>query len=46
MRQRCRGFTLLELMIVIVLIGVLLGMATLLTPWRDLLLRLEKRWSL
>ena len=27
-------------------IGVLLGMATLLTPWRDLLLRLEKRWSL
>ena len=27
-------------------IGVLLGMATLLTPWRDMLLRLEKRWSL
>ena len=25
-------------------IGVLLGMATLLTPWRDLLQRLEKRW--
>ncbi|WP_150713554.1 type II secretion system minor pseudopilin GspH [Pseudomonas fluorescens] len=31
MRQRCRGFTLLELMIVIVLIGVLLGMASLAT---------------
>ena len=29
MRQRCRGFTLLELMIVIVLIGVLLGMVSL-----------------
>ena len=28
MRQRCRGFTLLELMIVIVLIGVLLGMVS------------------
>ena len=26
--------------------GVLLGMATQFTPWRDLLLRLEKRWSL
>ncbi len=26
-------------------IGVLLGMATLLTPWRDLLLRLERRLS-
>lgn len=29
MRQRCRGFTLLELMIVIVIIGVLLGMVSL-----------------
>jgi general secretion pathway protein H len=28
MRHRCRGFTLLELMIVIVLIGVLLGMVS------------------
>ena len=28
MRKRCTGFTLLELMIVIVLIGVLLGMAS------------------
>ncbi|MHC8364825.1 type II secretion system minor pseudopilin GspH [Pseudomonas sp. ZT5P21] len=28
MRQRCRGFTLLELMIVIVVIGVLLGMVS------------------
>jgi general secretion pathway protein H len=31
MRQRCRGFTLLELMIVIVVIGVLLGMVSLAT---------------
>lgn len=31
MKQRCRGFTLLELMIVIVLIGVLLGMVSLAT---------------
>jgi general secretion pathway protein H len=30
-RQRCRGFTLLELMIVIVVIGVLLGMVSLVT---------------
>lgn len=28
MRQHCRGFTLLEMMIVIVLIGVLLGMVS------------------
>lgn len=27
-------------------VGVLLGMATVLTPWRDLLLRFEKRLSL
>ena len=25
-------------------LGVVLGMATVLTPWRDLLLRWEKRW--
>ena len=31
MRRHCRGFTLLELMIVIVLIGVLLGMVSLAT---------------
>lgn len=31
MRHRCRGFTLLELMIVIVVIGVLLGMVSLAT---------------
>lgn len=31
MKQRCRGFTLLELMIVIVLVGVLLGMVSLAT---------------
>ncbi|RON44963.1 type II secretion system minor pseudopilin GspH [Pseudomonas frederiksbergensis] len=31
MRRRCEGFTLLELMIVIVLIGVLLGMVSLAT---------------
>lgn len=29
MRQRCRGFTLLELMVVMVLIGVLLGLVSL-----------------
>lgn len=29
MRQRCRGFTLLELMVVMVLIGVMLGMVSL-----------------
>ncbi|RON10744.1 type II secretion system protein GspH [Pseudomonas brassicacearum] len=31
MRQACRGFTLLELMVVMVLIGVLLGMVSLAT---------------
>jgi general secretion pathway protein H len=31
MRSRCRGFTLLELMVVIVIIGVLLGMVSLAT---------------